>query len=363
MMNSNTPTSDSSRLDSEQLAREVLGLLRDERQQDILARRLGLFGVRETYAAIASSVGVTGQAVQKFVISDMWRLRRLSNEGRLDHITRPPEAFLVETLQSRSGAIRLSDLTSFFGSGQGSAPENRIAFLATFCPTLTVIADDTKHHGCVLLSRVIDKPTLDALIGEIITTLATADAPLSIAALTAQLGGKNARRVPAAVSVSKQFRRIGDLWGLVSWPIMDARFIQGRIYAVLKFRRAPMHFTAIAHAVNADTAGHKLSVSGVHNELGRNPAFVRVGRGLYALAEDGYENRSGTELVAKILREAGRPLEAGEIVTRVHSLNPYLKEGSIRQYLSKPQFRRVRRGTYELAVVTKSEDAAPHTQQ
>lgn len=353
---------DGIQLDGERLTREVLDLLADERRREMMICRLGLFGQRETLAAIASSIGVTRQAVQWIVAHDSQRLSRLRNESTLRAITRQVEKSLVRELRRLGGAARASDLARLLGPEQGAAPESRVAFLAAFCPSLAVIAADRKHYLAVGLSGVIDKQSVDALIRKIADVLAHAGVPLESAALATQIAHEDDTHIATVAHLSKDLRQVGDLWGLAIWPTMDTRYIRGRIYALLKRHGSRMHFMAILEAVNANASGHVLSRSGVLNELSRDPAFVRVGQGVYALADDGYEELSGPDLIAKILHEAHGPLPILEIVARVYEVSPYLKEISIRQYLGLPQFRRVEQGVYELAEAAGGDTAPRRTQ-
>ena len=55
----------------------------------------------------------------------------------------------------------------------------------------------------------------------------------------------------------------------------------------------------------------------VHNELIKDPRFVLVGRGLYALKEWGYEEGQVKDVILKILKEARKPLPKEEILAGV----------------------------------------------
>ena len=77
----------------------------------------------------------------------------------------------------------------------------------------------------------------------------------------------------------------------------------------------------------------------VHNELIKDPRFILVGRGTYALKEWGYQSGTVKEVIGQLLKENG-PLTKEEILkkvleTRLVKPNTILINLQNRQYFSR----------------------------
>ena len=87
------------------------------------------------------------------------------------------------------------------------------------------------------------------------------------------------------LSASKHFGvgPYGDL-GAKHWPHVHPRTVRDKSFLVLKKNGAPLHFKDIAGLVNKldKKQAHPATV---HNELIKDPRFILVGRGTYALKE------------------------------------------------------------------------------
>jgi len=85
----------------------------------------------------------------------------------------------------------------------------------------------------------------------------------------------------------------------------------------------------------------------VHNELIKDPRFVLVGRGIYALKEWGYTPGQVKDVIFKILKEDG-PLTQSEILERVLKQR-LVKESTILLNLNnKKHFLRDTQGRYQI---------------
>jgi hypothetical protein len=84
----------------------------------------------------------------------------------------------------------------------------------------------------------------------------------------------------------------------------------------------------------------------VHNELIRDPRFVLVGRGIYALKERGYIPGQVRDIILNILKESKKPLSRQEVVEKVLSQR-IVKENTILLSLqNKKYFSRTSQGKY-----------------
>ncbi len=110
------------------------------------------------------------------------------------------------------------------------------------------------------------------------------------------------------------------LWGLSEWPEIRPRGLRDRAYLVYQKEKKPLHFTEVARLISVHGFAAKarpVMHQSVHNDLIRDPRFVLVGRGMYALSEWGYKAGAVREVIADAIREAKKPLSKEEIISRV----------------------------------------------
>ncbi|MDP3900680.1 MAG: sigma factor-like helix-turn-helix DNA-binding protein [bacterium] len=107
-------------------------------------------------------------------------------------------------------------------------------------------------------------------------------------------------------------------WGLTDWSEIIPKTINHKIYLILKHEGKPLHFKEIANRINEISFDHKrANPATVHNELILDDKYILIGRGIYALKEWGYSNGTVTDVVASVIKEAGRPLTKDEIIEKV----------------------------------------------
>jgi hypothetical protein len=108
-----------------------------------------------------------------------------------------------------------------------------------------------------------------------------------------------------------------------------------------------MHFREVAEAIK-ELFGHEAHVATTHNELIKDPRFVLVGRGLYALSEWGYSTGVVKDVLRQILETDG-PLSREEIIDKVRK-ERYVKDNTILVNLQDVNlFKRLANGQYTVA--------------
>ena len=134
--------------------------------------------------------------------------------------------------------------------------------------------------------------------------------------------------------------------------MVNPKNIRDKIYVILKEHGKHMHFNEIATAIkDSDFKRKDVTTQAIHNELIKDKRFVLIGRGIYALKEWGYEKGTVADIITEVLKKANEPLHRDEIVKRVLK-SRYVKETTILLNLQgKPQFKRVAKATYALAVI------------
>ena len=145
------------------------------------------------------------------------------------------------------------------------------------------------------------------------------------------------------LEISKKIEQSSEgLFGLQEWPEVNPRGVKDRAYLALKKEGSPLHFIDVANFIDKLELRSSSSTlpQTVHNELIRDPRFVLVGRGIYALKEWGYVPGQVKDVISEILKNQKEPLSKKEIIEKVLSQR-IVKENTIllnlqnKEYFSK----------------------------
>ena len=90
-------------------------------------------------------------------------------------------------------------------------------------------------------------------------------------------------------------------WGLTSSSNIRAKGMRDYAFLVIRKHGSPIHFREVAKSIEK-LFGKKAHVATTHNELIKDPRFVLVGRGLYALSEWGYMSGVVKDVIKKVLK-------------------------------------------------------------
>ncbi len=150
------------------------------------------------------------------------------------------------------------------------------------------------------------------------------------------------------MSLSKNLGKnsLGE-WGKSNSSNINAKGMRDYAFLVIRKHGSPIHFREVASSIEK-IFKKKAHVATTHNELIKDPRFVLVGRGLYALAEWGYMSGVVKDVIRKIIEKNG-PLTKEEIVDRVLK-ERYVKENTILVNLQNPKFfKKDKQGKYNIA--------------
>ena len=136
-------------------------------------------------------------------------------------------------------------------------------------------------------------------------------------------------------------------WGKAHAPAIRTKGIRDYAYLVIKQKGEPMHFGDVAKSI-VDVFNKKAHVATTHNELIKDSRFVLVGRGLYALAEWGFQPGVVRDVIKEVLEKNG-PLNRDAIIKEVKKVR-YVKDNTILVNLGDTRyFKRQKDGTYIVA--------------
>jgi predicted DCC family thiol-disulfide oxidoreductase YuxK len=335
-------------LDIEGAVKDILGTIEREREREIVARRFGLFDRRETLEQIGELLGITRERVRQLEKSVVTRLKA-SAERDLPHITNV-EGVLSSHLNEMGKVARVSDISGRLSKGNSRTDQARVAFLSNLSPNIAVI-DDNDHffHSIGLASEHTEK-TIREQVNKIIEAIKSIGEPTDIKSVAEKVGSQDAKHTEALASISKNIATLNGRWGLVKWPMVNPKNIRDKIYVILHDNKKPMHFNEIAGAIkNSNLRRKDVTTQAIHNELIKDPRFVLIGRGIYALKEWGYKKGTVADVIAEVLRKESGPLHRDEIVRRVLKSRQVKETTILLNLQGKPQFKRVAKATYALA--------------
>jgi DNA-directed RNA polymerase delta subunit len=138
---------------------------------------------------------------------------------------------------------------------------------------------------------------------------------------------KNQEVVRRWLSLSKKVGKnaVGD-WGVAHSSNIKTKGMRDYAFLVIRKHGSPIHFREVARQIG-EVFKKKAHVATTHNELIKDPRFVLVGRGLYALAEWGYMSGVVKDVIRKIIDKNG-PLTKEQIIEKVLK-ERYVKENTI----------------------------------
>jgi hypothetical protein len=150
------------------------------------------------------------------------------------------------------------------------------------------------------------------------------------------------------LSMSKNVAKnpLGE-WGRASSPNIRTRGIKDYAFLVMRRHGSPMHFKEVADAISK-IFGKKTHYATCHNELIKDPRFVLVGRGMYALAEWGYKKGIAREVIEDILKKEG-PLSKDDVVKKMMKERYFKKNTILVNLANQKYFKQNKNELYTLA--------------
>lgn len=160
---------------------------------------------------------------------------------------------------------------------------------------------------------------------------------------------KNEEIAKRWLSMSKTVAKnpLGE-WGKASSPNIRTRGVKDYAFLVMRRHGSPMHFKEVADSISK-TFNKKIHYATCHNELIKDPRFVLVGRGMYALAEWGYKAGIAREVIQDILKREGTPLSKDDIVKKMMKERYFKKNTILVNLANSKYFKKNKNGLYTVA--------------
>lgn len=332
-----------------QLTKRLTGGLPD-RAREVLFSRFGLGDDAEqkTLETIGESYGITRERVRQIENFAMESIKKsetyAAEQAAFDE--------LKESIIKMGGVISEEDLLNHLAKDKSS--QNHLHFFMVLHDDFVKHKEDDhfKHRW------IVDKETSNRVHDSLRKLYETMDddALLSeedvINTFLAQLKDvaahyKNEEILKRWLSLSKVIGKnpLGE-WGKSNSSNIKTRGIKDFAFLIFRRHKRPMHFKEVAGEISK-VFEKNAHVATTHNELIKDPRFVLVGRGLYALKDWGYSQGVVRDVIKEVLKKEG-PLSKDQIVKKVLEKR-YVKENTIAVNLQNPKyFKKTKEGLYAL---------------
>lgn len=327
-----------------------LSIIEQDREREIISRRFGLSGQKETLEQIGELLNITRERVRQLEKAILVRLRIGAEEGNIAELA-AAEKLIIRNLTEMGRVARTTDLAKrIFGHDSTPAERAKLVFLSSISKNLTEIDENDHYYSGVGIASYGDSDFVEEHVNEIVDVIKKHGEPMTIDELDAVLDYEHPDIIRAIASISKLLATLNGFWGLAKWPTVNPRNIRDKIFVVLEAKKEPMHFSDIADAISASDFRRKnVTTQAIHNELIKDSRFVLIGRGIYALNTWGYTKGTVAEIITNILKEANEPLTREEIVKRVLRARKVKETTVLLNLQNKELFDKVGKDHYTLA--------------
>ena len=317
------------------------------REREVIEKRFGLRSVLcQTLEAIGQNLGVTRERVRQI---EALGLRQLANKNVLEPLK--PVFETIEKHLTDYGGVRREDYflreISQLVSLKEKNNENLIDFaLALGQGRFVHFKETPKWRAAWALDNSVYNNAIG--LGESLRKkLAEQNLPIpreEVLKTAASLGGEmNDRALFSCIELCREIAQnpFGE-WGFIGSPEVSPKGVKDKAYLIFKKEKKPLHFAQVAELINQVAfEGRKAHPQTVHNELIKDPRFVLVGRGTYALADWGYEPGTVRDVLVSALKNTEGGLTKEEIIKIVQAKR-LVKENTILLNLqNKKVFRKI----------------------
>ena len=327
-----------------------LKIIEQDREKEIISRRFGLNGNKETLEQIGEMLSITRERVRQLEKAILIRLQISAEENKIPELA-PAEKILVRTLTEMGRVAKITDLADkVYGKATTASEKTGIYFIATFSKALTVVEENDKYNAAVGIAEYGDEKTIRAKVDEIVKLIKENKQPMSLDELDNKLNYEHPDHIKAIASISKLLATLNGMWGLSKWPAVNPKNIRDKIFVILETKKEPMHFSEIAKEIKDSNFKRKnVTIQAIHNELIKDSRFVLIGRGIYALSSWGYKKGTISDIIKSILEKSDKPLSREEIVKQVLKTRKVKETTILLNLQNKKLFKKIDKNSYTLA--------------
>lgn len=332
-----------------QVTKKILSGL-PPRAYEVIVNRFGLTdeGERKTLEAIGKKYGITRERVRQIENSALTLIRKSENFKNEKAVFEE-----LKKLMHTLGAV-VSESEFLNHLSKDKIIQNNIHLYLTLgeefikhkednhFKTRWTVDTDVSEQVHKSLKNLYEKLSDDQLVpeGELVSKFLDEVKDLSE-------HYKNEEIAKRWLSMSKILNKnpLGE-WGKANSSSIKTRGVKDYAFLMMRKHGSPMHFREVAKAV-ADTFNKKCHIATCHNELIKDPRFVLVGRGIYALSEWGYKTGVVRDVIKELLKKNG-PMSKEDIVDQVMK-ERYLKKNTVLVNLQNTKyFKKNKAGLYTI---------------
>ncbi|MBQ3353461.1 hypothetical protein IJG89_03965 [Candidatus Saccharibacteria bacterium] len=326
-----------------------LKIIEQDREKEIISRRFGLNGSKETLEQIGEMLSITRERVRQLEKAILIRLQISAEENEIPELA-AAEKLLIRNLTEMGRVAKLSELTDkIYGRTATTSEKTGIFFIATFSKSLSIVEENDKYYAAVGITEYGDSKVLRGRVDEIVKIIKENKKPMTIDELDSKLDYEHPDHIKAVASISKLLATLNGVWGLAKWPAVNPKNIRDKIFVILEMKKEPMHFSEIAKEIKESSFKRKnVTIQAIHNELIKDSRFVLIGRGIYALSSWGYKKGTISEIISSILEKSESPLSREEIVKQVLKVRKVKETTILLNLQNKKLFKKVDKNSYTL---------------
>lgn len=325
------------------------------KEKDVIERRIGLKGEKETLQNIGDSFSptITRERVRQIEDSGIKKIGRVIKATELVKI----QEFSKEILETHGGLLSKEKLVNAIIKGFNLGHNINASIIETIVQSDYDIVKSKPKLGTrtYFFLPKISKKSIEWVYKEALTILKkrkdVIDKNSLFEMIKINLKNPNIKNV-FIDSILNVYEDIvfGEetLVGLSKWKILNPKTLKDKAQYILRKEKIPMHFVSIANKIT-ESMGEKVKINTIHNELIRNSEFVLVGRGIYAL-KDWWIYKPGTvlDVIVDIMKKSGEPMSTEDIVAKVLKVRKVKSTTIYMNLQNKKVVERVGRNYYQL---------------
>lgn len=328
-----------------------------EREKVILAKRYGLNDEEiQTLKTVGEEQGLTRERVRQ-IEKDLLRNLKRGVQEMESFIT--ARDLLLATITEHGGIMSEKRLLDYLGI-DSEQEANAIKFLLNLVVELEEHGED-EHIKQSWARLGFDKDFLQEFIKTTRELLENHGKPLHPDEFIEKFKASDfykkyeSRLTPRVIvnflhTAAGVHRNPFGEFGLYHWNEIRPKDVGDKAYLVMKHHGKPEHYSEITNLINQHALDKRTAYKEtVHNKLIKDKRFVLVGRGIYALAEWGYQPGVVSDIISSVLTEAAKPLSREEIIEAVLAKRLVKKNTILVGLSNKKLFKKVGKNLYTLA--------------
>ena len=329
-----------------------LKIIEQDREKEIISRRFGLNGPKETLEQIGELLSITRERVRQLEKAILIHLQITAEDGQIPELA-AAEKLLVRNRTERGRFARLDDLADkIYGKKTTASEKSGLYFIATFSKNLTIVEENDRYYAAIGIAEYGNSRKIRDRIDEIVQVIKDNKKPMTLDELDEKLNYEHPDHIKAIASTSKLLATLNGVWGLAKWPSVNPKNIRDKIYVILESKKEPMHFSEIAKEIKDSNFKRKnVTIQAIHNELIKDDRFVLIGRGIYALSSWGYKKGTISDIIKSILTSSDAPLTREEIVKQVLKVRKVKETTILLNLQNKKLFKKVDKNLYTLTQI------------